>query len=345
MTFQAIPFDWMLPHTTAAVRQGWSLDALLEKSMIELRYGDRRDVVGPEQAILLCINTVLSAEDAAHGMARAGLHAKYPAIGVTMALGCANLETALEKLCRLYSLASTAVQFRLEAEGQEAALSVHMDARDDFDAAYLEEVFLLWLYMQILHFLGRTPRILGVSVRNPRHFNLGRAHWALHGPVRYGEVTGLRFPRALLAKPPARRADGRVMWECQRSFLAQIAQRPSGEAPTSFTNARFVDMVRESGTSASTLRRRLQASEGGFRVVRQRALVDAAMTQLRETDDCVEAVAADLGYSDARSFRRFLKAATGLTPAQIREGRDAAGAEDTDRIWREIRAAIEKMDI
>ena len=81
MSFQAIPFDWMRPHTTAAVRQGWSLDALLAQSRIELRHGDRRDVVSPEQAVLMCINTVLAAEDAAHGMARTGLPAKYPAMG------------------------------------------------------------------------------------------------------------------------------------------------------------------------------------------------------------------------------------------------------------------------
>jgi AraC family transcriptional activator of pobA len=40
--------------------------------------------------------------------------------------------------------------------------------------------------------------------------------------------------------------------------------------------------------------------------------------KLRSTDDSVEAIAFDLGYADARSLRRFLKAATGETPQQLR---------------------------
>jgi len=39
---------------------------------------------------------------------------------------------------------------------------------------------------------------------------------------------------------------------------------------------------------------------------------------LRETDDSVEAIGAELGYSDGRSFRRFLKTATGRTPHELR---------------------------
>ncbi|WP_456640374.1 AraC family transcriptional regulator [Bradyrhizobium sp. USDA 10063] len=36
------------------------------------------------------------------------------------------------------------------------------------------------------------------------------------------------------------------------------------------------------------------------------------------TDESVESIAAELGYSDARSLRRFHKAAMGTTPRQIR---------------------------
>ena len=53
-------------------------------------------------------------------------------------------------------------------------------------------------------------------------------------------------------------------------------------------------------------------------IARERALVTAAVRRLLRTDDSVEAIAAEIGYSDARSLRRFLKAATGTTPQQIR---------------------------
>jgi AraC-like DNA-binding protein len=104
-------------------------------------------------------------------------------------------------------------------------------------------------------------------------------------------------------------------------------------------------MVRESGKSASTLRRRLRASEGTFRLVRQRALVDAATARLRATDDSVESVAAELGYSDARSFRRFLKGAIGMTPVEVRGPIGAAAWRETEEVWQEIRTAIQGMDL
>jgi AraC-like DNA-binding protein len=80
---------------------------------------------------------------------------------------------------------------------------------------------------------------------------------------------------------------------------------------------RLKHIAQRAAVSRSTMRRRL-ATTGGFRQARERALVTAAVRRLRTTDDSVEAIAAELGYSDARSLRRFLKAATGTTPQRIR---------------------------
>ncbi|WP_050422376.1 helix-turn-helix domain-containing protein [Bradyrhizobium tropiciagri] len=79
------------------------------------------------------------------------------------------------------------------------------------------------------------------------------------------------------------------------------------------------DLAKEAGVSTSTLRRRL-AIDGGFRHARERTLAQSAVRRLRDSDDSVEAIAAELGYSDARSLRRFLKNTTGSTPSQIRVG-------------------------
>src|SRR5262249_44458965 len=76
--------------------------------------------------------------------------------------------------------------------------------------------------------------------------------------------------------------------------------------------------------SPSTLRRKMARTQGGFRRVRQRLVVDASLQLLRGTSRSVEAIAAELGYSDARSFRRFIKGATGMTPEVVRADRSAA---------------------
>ena len=322
MTFHTIPFDWMQHHTRAAVRNGWSLDTLLAQSMIKPRYGDHRDVIGPEQAVLLCMNTVAALEDAALGMARVGLPANYPVIGATMMLGCENLEVALQALCRLYNSASSAIQARLHTEGDVASLTLHADSAVETDSPYLEEILLLWIFIQCLHFLGRAPPVFELTLRDPFHFTIDRQHWAVHAPVRYGELTSFTFPRALLAEPPLSRATSSLIWDCHARWLDYIGGGVT-LTPTEYVSdagfVHFQDIVRRSGKSANSMRRQLRASHGGFRDTRRRALVDAATNRLRTTDEDVQTIACDLGYSDARSFRRFFKTATGLTPQQVRD--------------------------
>lgn len=349
MRFGPIPFDWVQRHTAGAVRQGVSLETLLTSSLIEPRHGDNRDVISPTQRLLLCMNTVLAVEDATHGLARAGVGVTYPAIGLRMALGCTNLEGAIEALGRLYASASTAVHIQLKTQHEAAILSVHMDAEDDRDVAYLEENYLNWMFIHCLHFLGRAPPVSEVTVRDPFHFNLGRPHWGIGAPVSYGDVTSFRFPRGLLGEPTTTRAGANVQWECHQlwlSFVEDGGSRPA--APTYVSGSgfvRFSDMARESGASPRTLRRHLQMVSGRFRDVRQRALVDAASDRLRASDESVETIAAELGYSDGRSFRRFLKNATGFTPQQVRDRRRAETEQDDVRALHLIKILGERMNI
>lgn len=321
MTAQSIPFSWMQRHTDAAVRNGWSLDDLLARSMIELRHGDERDRIGPEQAVLLCMNTVAAFEDAALGMARIGLPANYPILGATLMLGCKDLELAFQALLRLYGSASSAFRAQVRTSGEAATLSLRIDTAIETDSPYLEEILLLWVFVQCMHFLGRAPPVCEITLRDPAHFAMGRQHWAIRAPVRHGDVTSFTFPRALLAEPPAGLAGRSLMWDCQSRWLDYIG---GGVVltPTEYVSesgfVQFADIVRRSGRSPSSLRRQLRVAQGGFRDARRQALVDAATNRLRTTGEDVETIAADLGYSDARSFRRFFKTATGLTPQQVR---------------------------
>lgn len=349
MSLVRIPISAMQPHIDGAVRQGIPLETLMARSFIDLRRGDGQDLISPAQRLLLCINTVLTVEDATHGLARHGVRSKFPAIGLMMALGCATLEGAIQVLSRLYASESDAVRIQVKTANEWAVLSVHMETKDDRDLAYLEENFLVWLFIQCLRFLGRPLPVTTVSVRDPNHFNLGRPHWGLRGTVSSGSITGMRFPRQLLAEPPASRYGDDVMWESHRLWLDHLDGKLDLPAPSSFVSGgrfvKFADLVRASGKSPNTLRRRLQARDHGFQDARRRALVQEASFRLTETDDKVETIAADLSYKDAKSFRRFLKNATGLTPQQIREQKrvDHAGADARAR--QEILALGRKMSV
>ena len=334
MSTVRMPLNSMQPHIDGAVRQGIVLDDLMARSCIDLHYGDNRDLITPAQRLLLCINTVLTVEDATHGLATTGIRTNYPALGLLMALGCATLEGAIQALSRFYASESNAVHIRLTTDEDFAVLSVSMDTKADGDVAYLEENFLIWLFIQCLRYVGHAFSVFDVSVRDPEHFNLHRPHWGIQAPVVFSDVTAFRFSRSLLAKPASTRAGSDVMWECHRLWLDYVDGRLAAASPAEFVErgsfVRFGDLARGSGVSPNTLRRHLQAANSGFRGARQRALVQAASIRLYESRDSVETIAADLGYSDAKSLRRFLKTATGLTPQQIREQPPRDKANDDD---------------
>jgi methylphosphotriester-DNA--protein-cysteine methyltransferase len=75
--------------------------------------------------------------------------------------------------------------------------------------------------------------------------------------------------------------------------------------------------------SPATFRRRNSIRGGGFRRIREEILVAASLTLLADARS-ISSIAIDLGYSDVRSFRRFIKRATGLTADQLRARTDVA---------------------
>lgn len=345
----ALPFEWAECHTAGAVRLGVSLDGLLKKSLIFPQHGDERDAISPVQASLLCMNTTLALQDATHGLGKAGVGSSYPAIGLRMALGSSTLDGAIRALSRLYGSASDGIHIQLRTEPETATLSIHMDAIDESDAAYLEENYLVWMFMHCLHFLGRAPTVFEVTLRDPRHFNLGAPHWAIGGPVVHGATTSFRFSRQWLGAAPVARAGENVFWEVHQPWLAFVGGGLPAPALDAYVSdlgfVRFADLVEESGKSANTLRRRLEHEDGRFRDARRRALVRAASDRLCSGDESVEAIALDLGYSDDRSFRRFLKAATGFTPQQVRARGGVGDAEQDRRVLSELQAISEQLSL
>lgn len=347
--FAGIPLHWIRRQVAGAVRQGLSLDDLLEASTIDLQHGDDRDLVTPAQFSLLCMNTMLGVDDAAHGLAKTSLGPLYPAIGLRMAAARPTLGEAFETLCRLYSLASTAVQVRVDSGPELARLSVRVDGRNDEDTGQLEEVYLGWMYMSCLYLLDRPLPVVDVTVRDPTHFNLGTRHWAMGGLVRRGDTTSFRFSNRFLSAVLTTRSGPIALWDCQRIWLDGLRDGQAAPAAADSVEGgrapRFNEMVKASGKSANTVRRQLRSSIGGYRETRQSALVQAATLRLRSSNRTVEAIAVDLGYSDERGFRRFLKNATGLTPQQIRASRRAVEETADERALEKLKTLSERINL
>ena len=76
--------------------------------------------------------------------------------------------------------------------------------------------------------------------------------------------------------------------------------------------------------SERTLNRRLQQEGSNFRSLKTDALISRGKQYLAQTDNSVEAIAADLGYQDAANFRRAFRNSTGYSPKDYRDRSRAA---------------------
>lgn len=317
-----LPYSWLRRETAGAVRQGLSFDYLMSESFIDLQYGDDRDVIGPAQAVLLCMNTVLALQDSAHGLASASIVPRHSELSLRIALGCATLEASINAVAGFYHSVCSAVRFTLHSKDDIATISIHVDAPNAEDAMQLEEIYLTWMLMHCIYFLGRAMPVVDVTVRDPAHFNMGQQHFGIGAPVRYGPATSFRFSRSLLGARSVNRAGDNPHLEAALLWLDFVHGKSPETSSIVYLGeqgfTRLKDIAEERSVSRSTIRRRLQSVEGGFRGARERALVKAATSLLISSDESVEAISAELGYADARNFRRFFKNATGLTPQQAR---------------------------
>jgi transcriptional regulator GlxA family with amidase domain len=77
-------------------------------------------------------------------------------------------------------------------------------------------------------------------------------------------------------------------------------------------------MVRRSGLSSRTFKRRFRAATGGTISYVQRTRVERAKRALETGSAPIEEISWAVGYEDAASFRRLFKRMTGLTPGEYR---------------------------
>jgi AraC-like DNA-binding protein len=340
---RGIPLSWVRRQCAGAVSQGVSHELLLERSLISLRHGDDRDQISPAQYLLLWMNIGISIEDAAQGLITDRFPLGHGALALRLMLGCTTLEGAFHAVRKFYSMSSGAVRLDLHTNHDYASISVRCEGRTETAAEIMEDTGLTFLFMCANVFLGRPMPIINVVTRDPAHFNLSGWHWAMKAPVRCGPVASIRFSKTLLASRPNHQICLNAYWACFRPWLQFIEEDEAAPVPAS--EFKLNGLAKKSGMSYATLRRRLERVQGGFRPHRERLLASAGIALLRESEASVDSVAAELGYADARSFRRFIKSATGKTPYEIRHGEPTPWDNDSSaNIHQRIREITTRLE-
>lgn len=333
-------FDWFRSTPGDAVLGGLDLDCLLRRSLVEPTASE----LSPEQHFLLMLNSIDISDDECHALADRRLPPGFSALGLRAMLGTSSVEAALRVLARYYAVASGVFALEVRSGQGLTRIALRAEAKHRDRAAMLEEIWLMALYMFLTWFAGRRLPLLAMTVARPNHPDIGGAHWAFGAPLSNADLTSILVPTNCL-QWPRRAADvDEPIWEAMRFWLDETAPPPGeGVLDAAFAGAeapartRLREAFEGLALCDRQLSRRIRRETGAsFRDLRGEALVELARDLLRNTDERVEEIGARLGYAEERSFRRFMRGRTGLTPAQIRRG--AATAGDS-----ELRAMVRSM--
>ena len=349
MSLETIPLSWALRQCAGAIQEGVQQEDLFRQCLITPQFGDDRDRISPAQLTLLYMTICNSIEDEAHGLGQGKIDLGYSALAVRAVLGCPDLETAVKAAIRLYKLASSGVQMSLHYEGEDAVFSVNCpEGRRGSTALFLEDCYLSFMFMCFSHFINRPLPMIALETRDRFHMNLGRAHWSTRAFVNHADVSALRVPKAAMRLKRAGKPGDVSYRDLFRTWLDFVHTDSFAglDSPYGIANLSVRDLAMQAGVSGSTIRRRLCSDNSSFREERQRILVESSVRMLMSGEDSVESIAARLGYSDARSFRRFLKSAAGKTPAEVRnDSASSFGAPiaHTQEVIRRIESLAETM--
>jgi AraC-like DNA-binding protein len=102
------------------------------------------------------------------------------------------------------------------------------------------------------------------------------------------------------------------------SWSAQLRRRLRGSVGESENWPVFEELAAEFGTTATTLRRRLEREGTSYQAIKDQLRSDVAIDYLCNSNLSVDEIAARIGFQDASAFHRAFKRWNGLQPGEYR---------------------------
>ncbi|MGA0600254.1 AraC family transcriptional regulator ligand-binding domain-containing protein [Caulobacter sp. KR2-114] len=326
----AMPLGWIGHTASLAARQGYDVRPDLEAAGAAARL-DGTSPLGAAEYLLMCALIINAVDDEMHGVSRGRMNRGTANLMVQAVAATRDLAGAIDTFSRFFVVAGTFCRLSLETSGDEARLAFRADSLDLRAQQVVEEMLATFLHIQMSFYLGFLLPLSRFDTTAPDHPLLGATHPYFLSPVALRNTTAVRFPAAYLARPPKPKVLGNPLLEGEMAWLNYLARArsvaydASGEDSLSGSlfrclsegDADFETASRRLGLASSELRRGLTQEGASFRSIRRAALVRRAAPGLN-AGDRADDLAESLGYSDARSFRRALKLATGLSLAELR---------------------------
>ncbi|TAJ71857.1 MAG: AraC family transcriptional regulator [Phenylobacterium sp.] len=316
-----IPIEWV--HRRFESQNGGLFDDLLRRTGV----APGAEFLTRAENTLLMLHSIMALRDEGHALGSRRLPPGFASVGLRVMGSARTLGAGLEALSRYFAVANATFQLDLSIHGDEAEIILRATGPDRVQAALLEDIWLAPLNaFMAWHIRDRTP-VISITTACPDHPSLGGRHFWDSTPVVANGRTALRLPTACLALERRAASFEEPLWDALRFSLSDDREPATllDGAPIDAHTPRQAFMILPHLGARQARRRVRKATGASFRDLRAEAIVGRARDLLSETDRSVSDIAAELGYAEERSFRRFLRGRTGLSPSAIRaEGKSDA---------------------
>ena len=249
-------------------------------------------------------------------------------------MGAMTVAEALAMLTEFSPLISWASHHTLTREiygGQDCrCLTLYPTAADPRAAALEIESTLASLQTVFCELTGDPVPFAAVEMVHHNPLVQGPEFRELFGcPINCGgERNALMLPEVLLSRPlPYPQPEYSTLFRdlCRQSMASLVGERGLAEAIKDLVQAQegtlptLEQVAGQFSLSARTLRRHLERIGISYRAIVEEVRYTKACRYLSSTGLTVDAIARQLGYADARSFRTAFRRWSGTTPAVYRE--------------------------
>ncbi len=329
---KGLPFAWAGKTATVAAARGAPILDFLSRANVGDPNGLIRDetFLSVAQYTLMCVGIINLVDDEVHAVSRTRMRRGTVAIGLRIMASARSLRTAIEALSNFYSLIGRGEKFTLVTSGPMTQLQVSADVSDPHISATVQEMIAVSLHCQFSFILDRLLPLSAFATHGD-HPNHDRVHPYLGCTVVRGTKTALVFPTWCLDLEPVTKLSDTPVTDAVLHWLKMLDARTlsgfdrHGLKPVS---AAVYDRLRDRDISyqecglelrlpGDELRRALAAEGHGYRSLRHSAFLERLRPHLicgTNLDD----VALELGFSDARSLRRSVRSASGLSVTELR---------------------------
>ena len=303
--------------------RGMSREALLRASFVD---PEHETLISFAQLGLLYINMMVEMGDQFIGLGRRVVPTSRLALLFRVMMGCGTLDGALNSLVQFHD---SSQPISVQVKTGELAADLCVNCADSFagaNAPLIEDIYILSIFGGLSYFLGRAFPATLLSTRNHNNPVIGSRHYSMSAPLQLGTVAAIRFPTSLLVERRQAEPTDDIYWSVFENWLAiaNASGAPASDNCFSIKQLNTKSLCAELGISAATFRRRNSIEGSNFRHFREETLVKASLRLLADASRSISSIAGELGYADVRSYRRFIKGATGHTPDQLRASSVAA---------------------